>query len=143
MSARLTAKQKAFANAIIAGARPSEAYRQAGYKLKDKRQVSVEASKLLRNPKVALAIEKGEAKATQKAIWSRETAIERLFNVNSNTYTKLLDNRGLKSISAAEARLFIETLDRLNEMHAIKGVESIQVPVFYFDPKEGRNEQKA
>lgn len=67
---RLTAKQQKFANNIIAGLDPSEAYRAAGYKC-DKlspKAISVEAQRVKKNPSVALAIERGQQKATERAV---------------------------------------------------------------------------
>ena len=67
---RLTAKQRSFADRIIEGMDPSEAYHASAYKSDNMtpKAISVEAQRVLQNPSVALAIEEGRQKATERAI---------------------------------------------------------------------------
>ena len=79
-----TPKQIAFANAVVSGASPSEAYR-AAYNCAGMSAASVsrEANRRLSHPTIAPIIEKGEREAARSAVWSRETAIKRLQSVNA------------------------------------------------------------
>lgn len=81
---RATAKQAAFARAIVAGLNPSEAYKAAGYstaKMKPA-SVAVEAQKVLKNPNVSLMVRDGLNSAATAAVWSRVEAVKRLEAVN-------------------------------------------------------------
>ena len=53
---KLSAKQKLFINAYLGSENATEAYKQAGYKVKNDNVAGPEASKLLRNPKVSQEI---------------------------------------------------------------------------------------
>lgn len=128
----LTPKRRAFVNAIVSGMNPSEAYRAAGYSERmGARSVAVEANKLMRNPDISLAILKGQAEAVKKAIWSRETALERLDEVNSIALgamreTGVTDRDNLAGFTAS--------FDRLEAMTDGGGAVS-DVPRFYFERK--------
>jgi len=52
----LSVKQKLFINAYLGSENATEAYKQAGYKVKNDNVAGPEASKLLRNPKVSQEI---------------------------------------------------------------------------------------
>ena len=53
---KLSAKQKLFINAYLGSENATEAYKQAGYKVKNDNVAGPEASKLLRNPKISQEI---------------------------------------------------------------------------------------
>ena len=74
-----TPKQLEFANAIVSGAAPSEAYRQA-YRADGMSSASVarEAQRLLSNPVIAPIVEEGRREAAEAAKWSLIKALERL-----------------------------------------------------------------
>lgn len=132
----LTAKQEAFANAVIAGASPVEAYREAGYSQRMSRAAqSVEAQKLLANPKISLKIEEARAEATEYALWSRETAIERLQGVNDASYSHLVETGPEGRLDGPAVRAFMESLDKLNELCGVGRDPGPGVPVFVFDPE--------
>ncbi|WP_304597295.1 terminase small subunit [Adlercreutzia caecimuris] len=135
--AGLTGKQEAFANAIVAGASPLEAYRAAGYsqRMAPVKQ-SIEAQKIMRKPNVALVIENARAEAARNALWSRETAIERLQRVNDVSYS-LIDNTGPHGrLERSAVQAFMESADRLNALCGVGGCDAEDAPVFYFDVGE-------
>lgn len=133
----LTAKQEAFANAVIAGSSPVEAYREAGYSQRmSKAAQSVQAQKLLNNPNIALKIEEAREKAAEDALWSCERAIERLQNVNDASYARIMSAGAQGRLDRADALTFMESLDRLNSLCGVNEGGSSLVPVFIFDPDE-------
>lgn len=131
---KLTPKQQAFANAIIEGKNPSEAYRCAySYQHMSKKAIAVNAQKLLKHTKISLAIEKGKQEATKKSVWSREKAIERLQDVNAISY-QAMKKQGV--ISAPVASAFFNSLDRLNAMCEVETASEFGAPRFYFKREE-------
>lgn len=79
MADKLTPKQDAFVRAYLKTGSPSEAYRLAyDAKAMNDKAVSVEGARLLKNPSVALDIERLQLKATDKAVLSKAWVIERL-----------------------------------------------------------------
>lgn len=112
-----TPKQIAFANAVVSGASPSEAYR-AAYDCAGMSAASVsrEANRLLSHPKIAPIIEKGEREAARSAVWSREMAIERLQSVNAVSYARMMETGPERGFQRADSAAFFDSLDRLCEM---------------------------
>lgn len=112
-----TSKQLAFANAMVAGMNPSEAYRAAGYSCNmSAASIKREAQSLLRNPNVAPTVERGRIAAAKSAAWSRETAIERLQDVNAAAYCRMMDKGPEIGFQRADSAVFFDSLDRLNRM---------------------------
>lgn len=111
---KLTPKQRAFANAIVSGMNPSDAYAHAGYSMRGSAAtVAREAQRLLSHPTISLIIEEGRESAAKGAQWSRRMALERLFAVNSIAYSDIREN-GLTSSLAASS--FFKSTELLNEM---------------------------
>jgi len=84
MSDKLTAKQEAFVLAYLATGNATESYRRAysPKKMSDE-NINVEASRLLKNPKVAPRLDAVREKVAERAIVSKEWVISRLVeNVN-------------------------------------------------------------
>jgi len=79
MSEKLTAKQEAFVRAYLKTGHASESYRQA-YDAKgmNDKAVSVEADRLLKNPRITLEIERLTLRAMDKAVLSKAWVLERL-----------------------------------------------------------------
>ena len=125
-----TSKQIAFANRIVEGMNPAEAYR-AAYSCARMSPASVrrEAYRLMRNPNVAPLIEQGRREAAENAVWSRGMALERLQAVNNTAYASI-ERNGLTEPCVLKA--FMDSADRLNKMTAAGG-EQVGAPVFYFD----------
>jgi hypothetical protein len=86
-----TNKQIKFANGIIAGMNPTEAYRAAGYAATNSATAAVEAQRLLSNPNVSPIIQAGKEEARARAVWSRREAIERAQVINDKAYNELIN----------------------------------------------------
>jgi len=88
---KATVKQQRFAELILAGATPSDAYR-GSYNTQGKPEtVAVEASRLLRNPNVALIIQQGRDEAMKAATCTRMGLLARLEAVNRAACERLTD----------------------------------------------------
>lgn len=128
-----TPKQLEFANAIVSGAAPSEAYRQA-YRADGMSSASVarEAQRLLSNPVIAPIVEEGRREAAEAAKWSLRKSLERLQAVNDRCYEELLEG-----MDGTALRGFTDTLDRLNELADVKReAETDTVPRIVFTPSK-------
>lgn len=114
---RLTAKQESFALAVIGGASPVDAYREAGYSEMSADSMAVEASKLMQNPKIALRIREGREKVMQgvikKTTYSRVEAIKRLEDINEKAYKQIKEQ---KFIPRDAMNAFFQSLDRLEDL---------------------------
>ncbi len=80
MSRKATQKQHAFALAYLETGKPSESYRDAGYKCDrmTNNAIAVQANRLLKNPNVDLIIEKGRAEARERCQVTIESLIDEL-----------------------------------------------------------------
>lgn len=113
----LTPKQRKFADGIVGGLNPSEAYR-AAYDCSRMRPATVatEAQRLMVNPNVAPIIERGFEAAAKSAVWSRETALRRLEAVNLDTYRRITETGRESALDRAASDAFFKSLDRLEAM---------------------------
>ena len=75
-SNNLTAKQEAFCQAIADGKDQATAYRTAydAANMKDE-SVYPQASKLMKNPKIALRVSELKAQVAEKQLWTREMSV--------------------------------------------------------------------
>lgn len=88
----MTAKELAFANAIIAGQGPSEAYATAGYTITSNPRTSARgAQRTLNRPEVQAHIQKARDKLTAKALLTRERKREILGDLAENAKLKPLE----------------------------------------------------
>lgn len=96
----MTAKELAFANAVIAGHGPSAAYRLAGYAEGDAERVAKRAQVILHRPHVQVMVMGARDKATAKATLSREKKLELLSGraLAAGEDGKKLDQVGIKAI---------------------------------------------
>lgn len=78
---KLTEKQKRFADLYIETGNGADSYRSAGYSVKSDNAAAVEASKLLRNPKVKSYIDRLIAEKDEKRIAKQDEILEFLTNV--------------------------------------------------------------
>lgn len=78
---KLTAKQEAFAQAIADGLGQADAYRFA-YDAESMKDESIypQASKLMKNPKVATRIGELKAQVADKQLWTREMSVKGLIS---------------------------------------------------------------
>lgn len=76
---KLTAKQEAFCQGIADGLGQADAYRSA-YDAEDMKEnsVYVQASKLMKNPKITQRIAELRSEVQEKQLWSREMSIKAL-----------------------------------------------------------------
>lgn len=75
----LTAKQEAFCQAIADGLGQADSYR-AAYDTEDMKEnsVYVQASKLMKNPKITQRIAELKSQVQEKQLWSREMSVKAL-----------------------------------------------------------------
>lgn len=75
----LTAKQEAFCQGIADGLGQADAYRSA-YDAEDMKEnsVYVQASKLMKNPKISQRIAELRSQVQEKQLWSREMSVKAL-----------------------------------------------------------------
>ena len=78
---KLTAKQEAFSQAIADGLGQADAYRMA-YDAESMKDESIypQASKLMKNPKVATRIGELKAQVADKQLWTREMSVKGLIS---------------------------------------------------------------
>lgn len=114
-----TAKQAAFARAIVSGLNPSEAYKAAGYstaKMKPA-SVAVEAQKVLKNPNVSLMVRDGLNSAATAAVWSRVEAVKRLEAVNWKCLEEIKES---DNVSKAALDGFMSSMSALNGLTNVR-----------------------
>lgn len=92
----LNPRQQKFVDGYLAGKPAYQAYIDAGYKVKDRRNAESNSSALLRNPKISAIVEAAEAKAIETAGISVVWVIQRLVeNVKrAMTPEQVLDREG-------------------------------------------------
>ena len=110
-----TAKQQRFAELILAGATPSDAYRGSYDTSGRPETIAVEASRLLKNPHVTLIIERGRAEAMKAATCTRMGLLARLEAVNRAACERLTDTDSENPPRASDVKAFLETFDRLKD----------------------------
>lgn len=107
---RLTKKQTAFRDAILSGFQPSQAYRQAfDAKGMSKKAIAVNAQKLLRNKKVALAIALAVNEGKQPTVLPPLSPVVRLSM-----------ERRLEELSHAATLDPLDAFDDLNHFRSIR-----------------------
>lgn len=117
----LTPKQERFVQNLIAGMSQREAYRAAYSAEKmTNRAVDVAASRLLDNAKVSLRYEALQERAAQKAVWTREKAIDGLVHLNETSRAVLDKNVELSNgarLDRDAANAITATTEQLNRLH--------------------------
>lgn len=79
----LTSKQEKFAQSIADGLKNSDAYRAAGYSMKNPKTVAEAASRLAKDSKVLARIRELQGVLADKALWTREQSVAVLADVAS------------------------------------------------------------
>lgn len=130
---RLTAKQEAFARAVVEGSSLSDAYR-AAYDCSRMKTSTVnrKASELMANGKVAAIVDRARAKAAETAEWNAAVAMGRMMEANAASLSAIVSDEETKQ---ADVNAFLGTVDRLN---ALSGVApghyaGADAPVFVFE----------
>lgn len=118
---KLTTKQELFVQQIIAGQSQRQAYKQAynAEKMTDV-AIDVQASKLLKNPKVALRYRELLKQFSNMALWSREQA----FNEYEWLKNQAKDDIKTQGIRQANSNAFVNALEGMNKM-AVVGDELV------------------
>jgi phage terminase small subunit len=113
---KLTAKQEAFAQAIADGLGQADAYRFA-YDAENMKDDSVypQASKLMKNPKVATRIGELKAQVADKQLWTREMSVKGLISA----YRIALEAKTSTGMTAA--------VKELNVMHGFNEPTKLSV----------------
>lgn len=111
---KLTAKQEKYVQGLVAGLSQREAYKEAGYKVSNMTNQSIDsvASRLLRNVKVLSRYRELLKEHSNMTLWTREAAF--------NEY-EWLKNRAKKDIQQdgvrqATANAFLDSLEGMNQM---------------------------
>lgn len=121
-----TPKQLKFAEAIVSGLDPLEAYEAAGYKVGNRATASREAQRLMNHPTIAPIIEDGRRRAMNDAIWTRSLELERMRVVNDQAMMKIEEG----DISANTVKVFMETCDRLHAMTGLTLEDEVKQVIF-------------
>lgn len=115
---KLTAKQEAFAQAIADGLGQADAYRMA-YDAESMKDESIypQASKLMKNPKVATRIGELKSQVADKQLWTREMSVKGLMSA----YRIALEAKTSTGMTAA--------VKELNIMHGYNEPTKVAVNV--------------
>lgn len=115
---KLTAKQEAFAQAIADGLGQADAYRFA-YNAENMKDESVypQASKLMKNPKVATRVTELKSQVADKQLWTREMSVKGLISA----YRIALEAKTSTGMTAA--------VKELNIMHGYNEPTKLSVDV--------------
>lgn len=118
---KLTTKQELFVQQLIAGQSQRQAYKQA-YNAEKMTDVSidVQASKLLKSPKVALRYRELLKEFSNMALWSREQA----FNEYEWLKNQAKDDIKKQGVRQANSNAFVNALEGMNKM-AVVGDELV------------------
>lgn len=110
---KLTPKQELFVQGIISGLSQRQAYRRA-YKTEKMTDVAVDvqASKLLKNPKITLRYRELLKQFSNMSLWSREQAFNE-YEWLKNKARASIEQDGIRQ---ANSNAFLSALDGMNEM---------------------------
>ena len=116
MLAKLTAKQEKYVQGLISGLSQREAYRQAypNTRMKDK-TIDEEASKMMNIPKISTRYKELMNEHKQKALWTREKAVEELLFILDFS-KKEIKELGLE---ASNKGAFIDAVRELNKLEQV------------------------
>lgn len=93
---RLTGKEQAFADRIIAGEQPSAAYKAAGYAQCNPNVTAVAAHRIGNRPAVLAYVDAAKSRLTAKATLTRERKLERL--KQRVEHGDMIDREGIKAL---------------------------------------------
>lgn len=113
---KLTTKQELFVQQLIAGQSQRQAYKEVynAEKMTDV-AIDVQASKLLKNPKVALRYRELLKEFSNMALWSREQA----FNEYEWLKNQAKDDIKMQGVRQANSNAFVNALEGMNKMAAV------------------------
>lgn len=110
---KLTTKQEIFVQQLVAGQSQRQAYRQA-YKTDrmSEQSIDVQASKLIKDPKVTLRYRELLKQFSNMALWSREQA----FNEYEWLKNKAKESIESEGVRQANSNAFLASLEGMNNM---------------------------
>jgi len=116
----LTPKQEKYVQGLVAGLSQRQAYIEAGYSSKNKTDnyLDVEASKLLKNPKVYQRYQDLFEEHKQKALWTREMAINDLIWLKEQAGNSIR-NQDEGYVRQGTANAYISAIQELNKLEDI------------------------
>ena len=114
---KLTAKQETFVQNVVSGMSQRKAYISAGYSTANKTDnyLDVEASKLFNNPKVCLRYNELMAEHKEKALWTREKAVNELLFILEYSREDMKKN----GLEASNKGAFIDAVRELNKLEQV------------------------
>ena len=114
---KLTAKQETFVQNVVSGMSQRKAYISAGYSTANKTDnyLDVEASKLFNNPKVCLRYNELINEHKQKALWTREKAVNELLFILEYSREDMKEN----GLEASNKGAFIDAVKELNKLEQV------------------------
>lgn len=95
MTAKLTPKQKRFADEYLIDLNATAAYKRAGYSVKSDNAAAVEAYKLLRNPKISAYIEERQKAREQRTEITQDMVLQRWWQIATADPNELVHLRRL------------------------------------------------
>lgn len=116
----LTPKQEKYVQGLVAGLSQRQAYIEAGYSSKNKTDnyLDVEASKLFKNPKVYQRYNDLFGEHKQKALWTREMAINDLIWLKEQAGNSI-KNQDEGYVRQGTANAYINAIQELNKLEDI------------------------
>ena len=116
----LTPKQEKYVQGLVAGLSQRQAYIEAGYSSKNKTDnyLDVEASKLFKNPKVYQRYQDLFEEHKQKALWTREMAINDLIWLKEQAGNSIR-NQDEGYVRQGTANAYISAIQELNKLEDI------------------------
>jgi len=111
---KLTPKQEKFVQGIVAGLSQRQAYKQAGYSVKNKddNYIDSNASRLMKNTKVMTRYRDLIKESSNMVLWSREQSFTE-YEWLKNKAKETIQNEGLRK---ASSDAFLESLEGMNKM---------------------------
>lgn len=108
---KLTEKQKRFCDFYIETGNATESYKRAGYKAKNDNIAAVEASKLLRNPKIQDYIQERLAAKDVERIASQDEVLEYLTDVMRGKAEETKDRIKAAELLGKRHRMFTDKVE--------------------------------
>lgn len=119
-SLALTPKQEKYVQGLVAGLSQRQAYIEAGYSSKNKTDnyLDVEASKLFKNPKVHQRYNELMDKHKEKALWTREQAVNDLIWLKEQA-KKSIKEQDDGYIRQGTSTAYVNAIKELNTLEGV------------------------
>ena len=119
-SLALTPKQEKYVQGLVAGLSQRQAYIEAGYSSKNKTDnyLDVEASKLFKNPKVFQRYNELMDKHKEKALWTREQAVNDLIWLKEQA-KKSIKEQDDGYIRQGTSTAYVNAIKELNTLEGV------------------------